>query len=40
VIPPQLVAFAEWVKQNWFLVTLVIAIFTLIIGMLWIARKR
>jgi len=39
-IPPILIRFAEWVRQNWFLVALVIALFVLIIGMLWVARRR
>jgi len=36
-IPPEWV---EWLKQNWFTVSLIIAIFALIIGVIWAARRR
>jgi len=40
VLPPALVEFGEWLKQNWFTVSLVIIMIALVIGVILVARRR
>jgi len=43
-IPPKieeaLKGFYEWLKENWFLFSVIIAIFTLLIIIVWAVRRR
>jgi len=39
-IPPALVEFGEWLKENWFPVALIIAIFTIIIIVAIAIRRK
>jgi len=40
VIPPALIEFGKWLKENWFPVALIIAIFTIVIVVALVARRK